>query len=365
MRSLLLVGLTQLAAVDAWGWQGHGMTGNLAQYNLTQTARKAVESLLPDFTKGQLGNAASWADKVKRRPQYAWTKILHYINPKDTPPSYCGYEKARDCPGTCISTGIMNLTESLNAGWKQVVADLESGRIDASAKVEQEQLLVSAMQQYKQVDQDDSKLKQTRSRLLSSDSEREALDQLTTVQENLMFLVHAIGDIHQPLHATGRDRGGNQAPVTYGSRRMNLHSVWDTRMLLDHKKEYPDYMQHLRDRLANETVAICPSIGSAIAEEGADVFEYARDGERQTVFEFKKTTLRSSPKSAALGSTVCPDSWITESNLINCAHVWRDFQYGMEVGSGTKYFDDNRIIVEQQVVRAGLRIAATLNEIFK
>jgi nuclease S1 len=55
----------------------------------------------------------------------------------------------------------------------------------------------------------------------------------------LRFLLHLVGDLHQPLHATANgDRGGNCVPVTYhdrapqvnpnGDYSPNLHSVWDT-----------------------------------------------------------------------------------------------------------------------------------------
>ena len=55
----------------------------------------------------------------------------------------------------------------------------------------------------------------------------------------LRFLLHLVGDLHQPLHATSNgDRGGNCVPVTYydrapqananGDFSPNLHSVWDT-----------------------------------------------------------------------------------------------------------------------------------------
>jgi hypothetical protein len=61
--------------------------------------------------------------------------------------------------------------------------------------------------------------------------------------EALMFVIHLVGDLHQPLHAaTNNDRGGNCVPVTFfdekpretGSRenfRPNLHGVWDTALV--------------------------------------------------------------------------------------------------------------------------------------
>lgn len=47
----------------------------------------------------------------------------------------------------------------------------------------------------------------------------------------LAFLIHFVGDLHQPLHAGDRgDLGGNLAKSTYGiysTERLNLHSIWD------------------------------------------------------------------------------------------------------------------------------------------
>ncbi|WP_326525780.1 S1/P1 nuclease [Sphingomonas sp.] len=47
----------------------------------------------------------------------------------------------------------------------------------------------------------------------------------------LVFLVHFVGDLHQPLHAGDRgDLGGNRARADYGlygPERLNLHSIWD------------------------------------------------------------------------------------------------------------------------------------------
>ena len=53
-------------------------------------------------------------------------------------------------------------------------------------------------------------------------------------RERLMafaFLVHFVGDLHQPLHAGDRnDKGGNDLKASYGivaGKRLNIHSVWD------------------------------------------------------------------------------------------------------------------------------------------
>ena len=47
----------------------------------------------------------------------------------------------------------------------------------------------------------------------------------------LAFLIHFVGDLHQPLHAGEKDdKGGNDVKAVYGdyaTPRLNLHSIWD------------------------------------------------------------------------------------------------------------------------------------------
>jgi len=95
----------------------------------------------------------------------------HYVNfPRHT----CHYQAARDCPdGECVVAKI----DSLNA-------TLHSGASDP------EKLLA------------------------------------------LKFLVHLVGDVHQPLHAGfGYDKGGNRYQVQYLGEPTNLHALWDYDMV--------------------------------------------------------------------------------------------------------------------------------------
>ncbi|HET9133148.1 MAG TPA: S1/P1 nuclease [Gemmatimonadales bacterium] len=51
--------------------------------------------------------------------------------------------------------------------------------------------------------------------------------------EALKWVVHLVGDLHQPLHAGDRgDRGGNDVRITYDTLPGNLHGLWDTGLLL-------------------------------------------------------------------------------------------------------------------------------------
>lgn len=54
-------------------------------------------------------------------------------------------------------------------------------------------------------------------------------------QVHVKYLVHLVGDLHQPLHiGTGDDRGGNDIKVEWFGKKSNLHRVWDSDMI-DHK----------------------------------------------------------------------------------------------------------------------------------
>ena len=54
-----------------------------------------------------------------------------------------------------------------------------------------------------------------------------------SIRTALIFLVHFVGDIHQPLHL-GRpgDKGGNDVTLNWMGKKTNLHAIWDTEMIV-------------------------------------------------------------------------------------------------------------------------------------
>jgi len=78
--------------------------------------------------------------------------------------------------------------------------------------------------------------------------------------EALKFLVHFVGDIHQPLHAIGEARGGNEIHIsqfgsqTCGTRPCNLHFAWDIGLLEHEKLREPDYVTHVEKLIASQGV---------------------------------------------------------------------------------------------------------------
>lgn len=61
----------------------------------------------------------------------------------------------------------------------------------------------------------------------------------------LRFLVHFVGDVHQPLHLTDRERGGNDDFVRFENRKINLHSLWDTALITKAVREQSNYTKPL------------------------------------------------------------------------------------------------------------------------
>ncbi|MDH3290965.1 MAG: S1/P1 nuclease [Gemmatimonadota bacterium] len=87
-------------------------------------------------------------------------------------------------------------------------------------------------------------------------NERLLADPARTADERAMalkFLVHFIGDTHQPLHAgLASDRGGNLVGVKWFGTPSNLHSVWDTHLLEHQALSYSEYVDFLDRATAAE-----------------------------------------------------------------------------------------------------------------
>jgi hypothetical protein len=140
----------------------------LAAAHLTPAASARVKEILGP--DATLASVASWADQVRnsRRDSGPW----HYI---DIPINQPHLDMTRDCPKSdCVIAKIDDFRKAL---------------ADPATKPEQR-------------------------------------------KEALMFLVHFIGDMHQPLHCSdNKDRGGNEVRVEFFGRNMNLHSTWDGGLL--------------------------------------------------------------------------------------------------------------------------------------
>lgn len=173
MRRLAIVSLlVSLAPTQAlaWGSEGHRIIAEIAEQYLTPEAAHQVRDLLAIEGDTTLADVANWADQIRhQRPE---TAPWHFV---DIPISAPRYDPARDCrQGDCVVAKI-----------EQFEATLADKRA----------------------------------------SQRDRL-------EALKFVVHFVGDLHQPLHASdNNDKGRNEVHVTFEGRHTNLHAVWDTYIL--------------------------------------------------------------------------------------------------------------------------------------
>lgn len=66
----------------------------------------------------------------------------------------------------------------------------------------------------------------------------------------LKYVVHLVGDVHQPLHAGHReDKGGNLFQIQLHGQGRNLHALWDTGMIMAHAGGVPALREALRRQL--------------------------------------------------------------------------------------------------------------------
>jgi hypothetical protein len=178
MRKFLVSILCGCLPAFGWGVEGHSLIARIAWVQLTPAVQAHVSEILGPNVTMQ--SIASWADNVRnqRRETGPW----HYIDiPIDKP----HLDMARDCPnGDCV---------------------------------------IAKIEEFQKVLKDPA---------------------ATPVQrrEALMFLVHFVGDIEQPLHCSdNNDQGGNKVLVKFGDRGgdrpYNLHSLWDSGLLEKMPKE--------------------------------------------------------------------------------------------------------------------------------
>lgn len=243
------------APAQAWGPTGHRITGILAEQNLSGVARAQVRLLLGTES---LAEAATWPDDMRSDPDPFWQRSAspwHYV----TLHGPHGYTPS-DAPGEGDAMTAL-------AHYSAVLRDPKASHDDKASA--------------------------------------------------LRFVVHIIGDLHQPLHV-GKpgDRGGNDVKVAWFSKPSNLHSIWDSEMIDGARLSYSEYAGWLSARMTP-----------------ADVIGW---------------------------STVDPAHWIEEGAKL------RDTAYPAtsETNLSWSYAYRHRPEVEKRLSQAGVRIAAYLNGLF-
>lgn len=177
----------------AWGAVGHRLVAHLAADELAPGARAEVARLLRGEADPTLAGVANWADELRDNPVAGDPDLgkrssrWHYVNLAEDD---CDYRAIAHCPdGNCVIEAIRRQ--------RDILADTRQ-----------------------------------------SDAAR---------AQALKFLVHFVGDAHQPLHAGyARDKGGNTVQLQVGGKGSNLHRLWDSELIASAGMNEPAYLRHLQ-----------------------------------------------------------------------------------------------------------------------
>ena len=238
----------------AWGQTGHRVTGEIAQQYLSPLTQAAVAELLPS---GSLAQASTYADEMRSEQTEFWQKTAspwHYV----TVPHGKHYHQVGAPKQGDAYSALQSFTETLKS--------------DTASKEEK--------------------------------------------QLALRFIVHIIGDLHQPLHVgNGNDRGGNDIKVRFFWNDSNLHRVWDSQMLEQRGLSYTEWSQWLVQDIS-----------------GSDIQQWA---------------------------SIKPEDWMAESI------EYRDELYPQDANNmNYQYLHQHLPTAKQRLQQAGIRIAMYLNDIF-
>lgn len=239
----------------AYGPTGHRTIAELASRHLSPEAAAAVKELFGDEF---MAEASTWPDEMRSNSEEFWQRTslpYHYINLPDG----VSYEESEKNPAGDAYTALAMFTETL----KNQNASLE--------------------------------------------------DRKTA----LRFIIHLVGDLHQPLHAGHKeDWGGNRIEIAWFGRMTNLHMVWDEDLINRHNLSFTEWTRFLDAKVKPEQIA-----------------------------EWQKAT---------------PLDWVNEIVVL------RDDIY--EVGNAIysyEYVYRYTPLLKSQLSKAGIRLAGYLNEIFK
>lgn len=274
----LLASTASLA--HAWGALGHDTVAYVATNFVSSATEAWAQDILDDTTASYLANVATWADSYRSTTAGKFSAPFHFIDAEDNPPSSCSVNYSRDCGNSgCVVSAIANYTSRVT------------------------------------------------SNSLSADE----------VNDALRFIIHFIGDIHQPLHDEALELGGNGIDVTFDSTSTNLHAIWDTNM--------PEKLR------------------------GGYSLTVAKTWAANLTMEIKTGIYKSQKASWTSGLDVTDPidttiAWATQANAYVCSTVLKGGQSAVEKGDlGTTYYESAVPVIEVQIGRAGVRLAAWLDAI--
>jgi len=256
-KVFILAGLVVVAmALTSWGYKGHNVVALIAEKHLDPSTRDIVNSILQGES---IESVSTWADEVKRKPEYRSTSSWHYINVPSGLSHDAFINAVKQDKGPNIYTAILDMEHKLSSPG------------------------------------------------LTPDKQ----------QECLKFLIHLVGDAHQPFHVGRKeDKGGNTIQVRFDGKGTNLHALWDSK-LIDH--------------------------------EGMEVKQMAVSYDKADAGEIKQWQADE------------PIEWLWESYTM-CSAIYNRVSKGQDMSSD---FTGSIFFVHHRLEQAGIRLAGELNRIYK
>lgn len=275
-----------LSPFSALGWweSGHQAIARIAAAHLTPAVHYRVAVILgvadtPEAVSDALATASTWADETKTETK---TGSWHYIDlalqdRKSDIPERC---KDDDCAPARIRLFAAQLSSSTaNSRWSELDA--------------------------------------------------------------LRFVVHLVGDVHQPLHTiSDADLGGNcELLDPQVGKAKNLHSLWDGEIVNEIDEDSKTLAAHLEQD---------------ITDLGQETRRLSQGNEKDWVWESHELAVADIyrplriPIEPLVFPANCKDAPVAITDLR--PHI------------GPEYIDEIKTVVRNQIVKAGLRLARLLNE---
>jgi len=297
-----------------WGCTGHQIVALIAERQLTPAAASAVQALLKDADLynglrrfcantdlGLMASFASWADDYREKDK---------------------------------STGPWHF-------WDIPLNDLT--RPQASEFCDQGCVTRAIQDQIKVLKSDAAKPEKARA---------------------LVFLIHFVGDLHEPLHVvSNNDRGGNCVPVAFfgrnpvqrdpssGNFSPNLHGVWDTDLLekigVIRKQTHDDDVVQFVDSIMSDYEDQIPEW----SQQEVDVMDWALESfHHARVSAYGKLPHRIKAE-APVNVDTCNDA----------NHISQRMQ-ALHESINKKYLNAVAPVIQEQLAKAGTRLAVILNQ---
>jgi len=256
-------------------------------------------------TNRTLPDIAPIPDDYDHTPQGAWSAPCHYCN---LPVGATNFTMA-DCPGFCVVKSIFNYTNYLIKEQANPTMCLFGEGIEPCP---------------------------------------------------LIFVVHYVGDVHQPLHVGyGYDEGGNLVNVTWYGNDTNLHHVWDSNMIdmwdsvwMNGTNLLEEMMQELNESmLVKEYISVTNPIDWA-----DESFHYVLT----TVYNFTDSAIAVPTHNHKASKSKIDSKRIMRQGGLRNVRVTEPHE---EIPLGSAYYQRNIKVVKQRLIAAGVRLATLLNNV--